>query len=158
MTAITAVTTVSCVHNNLLRLNGSHCVWAFPLVAAEMRSSPLATKSKTWRSLKTLMPRRCDSCLLCGAPDVLSLPTFHHRDYLFQVLVFPGVGAYGQAISSLERHGYVEPLKRYIAAGRPFFGICIGLQCMFEGSDEAPGVKVRSLSEAVVFLVATSPF
>lgn len=55
-------------------------------------------------------------------------------------LIFPGVGAFGAAMERLHRLGYVEPLTEYLAAGRPFLGICIGLQALFEGSEESPGV------------------
>ncbi len=55
-------------------------------------------------------------------------------------LIFPGVGAFGAAMERLERLGYVEPLREYLAQGRPYLGICIGLQTLFEGSDESPGV------------------
>ncbi|MBK1640546.1 imidazole glycerol phosphate synthase HisHF [Chromatium okenii] len=55
-------------------------------------------------------------------------------------LIFPGVGAFGAAMERLQRLGYVEPLKEYLAANRPFFGICIGLQVLFDGSEESPGV------------------
>jgi glutamine amidotransferase/cyclase len=54
-------------------------------------------------------------------------------------LIFPGVGAFGAAMERLHRLGYVEPLKEYLAAGRPYLGICIGLQTLFEGSEESPG-------------------
>ncbi|MBN2887472.1 MAG: imidazole glycerol phosphate synthase subunit HisF [Chromatiaceae bacterium] len=53
-------------------------------------------------------------------------------------LIFPGVGAFGAAMERLRRLGYVEPLREYLAAGRPFLGICIGLQVLFEGSEESP--------------------
>ncbi|PWZ03746.1 putative HIS7-glutamine amidotransferase/cyclase [Testicularia cyperi] len=56
-------------------------------------------------------------------------------------LLFPGVGAFGPAMESLRSKGYVEPLREYIASGKPYMGICIGLQTLFEGSTEAPGVK-----------------
>ncbi|NCC37863.1 MAG: imidazole glycerol phosphate synthase subunit HisF [Gammaproteobacteria bacterium] len=55
-------------------------------------------------------------------------------------LIFPGVGAFGAAMERLRQLGYVEPLREYLAAGRPYLGICIGLQTLFEGSDESPGV------------------
>ncbi len=55
-------------------------------------------------------------------------------------LIFPGVGAFGAAMQRLHSLGYAEPLKEYLSAGRPFLGICIGLQCLFEGSEESPGV------------------
>ncbi|MBO8181997.1 MAG: imidazole glycerol phosphate synthase subunit HisF [Archaeoglobus sp.] len=56
-------------------------------------------------------------------------------------LVFPGVGSFGSAMERLESLGYVEALKDYIQANRPFLGICLGLQVLFEGSEEAPDVK-----------------
>ena len=56
-------------------------------------------------------------------------------------LIFPGVGAFGAAMERLHALGYVEPLKAYLAEGRPYLGICIGLQTLFEGSDESPGVQ-----------------
>ncbi len=56
-------------------------------------------------------------------------------------LLFPGVGAFGAAMGRLQALGFVEPLRDYLLADRPFLGICIGLQCLFEGSDESPGVS-----------------
>ncbi|KAG0256418.1 Histidine biosynthesis bifunctional protein hisB [Actinomortierella ambigua] len=53
-------------------------------------------------------------------------------------LIFPGVGAFGSALASLHSKGYAEPLKAYIASGKPFMGICVGMQSLFEGSDESP--------------------
>jgi glutamine amidotransferase/cyclase len=55
-------------------------------------------------------------------------------------LVFPGVGSFGSAMRRLEADGYVEPLKEYLRSGRPFLGICLGLQTLFEGSEESPGM------------------
>lgn len=52
------------------------------------------------------------------------------------LLVVPGVGAAGPAMARLERSGLVEPIRTWIAAGRPYLGICLGLQLLFEGSDE----------------------
>ncbi|RUS17875.1 hypothetical protein BC937DRAFT_89389 [Endogone sp. FLAS-F59071] len=56
-------------------------------------------------------------------------------------LIFPGVGAFGSAMDSLVSKGYAEPLKQYIASGKPFMGICIGMQTLFEASEESPGVQ-----------------
>lgn len=56
-------------------------------------------------------------------------------------LVFPGVGNFGSLIETLRQKGYFEPLKKYLAENRPFWGICLGLQALFEGSEEAPGVS-----------------
>lgn len=56
-------------------------------------------------------------------------------------LIFPGVGSFGAAMDRLHRLGYVEPLREYLRAGRPFLGICLGLQLLYEGSEESPGVE-----------------
>jgi len=51
-------------------------------------------------------------------------------------LVLPGDGAFDPAMEHLHSRGLVEPLRAEIAAGKPFLGICLGLQLLFEGSDE----------------------
>lgn len=55
-----------------------------------------------------------------------------------EVIVFPGVGAYGTAMEILKEKGYVEPLKKYLAApyNRPYLGICLGMQTLFDSSEE----------------------
>ncbi|KAF9362224.1 Histidine biosynthesis bifunctional protein hisB [Mortierella sp. NVP85] len=55
-------------------------------------------------------------------------------------LIFPGVGAFGSAMTSLHTKQYAEPLKQYLAQDKPFMGICVGMQTLFEGSDETPSV------------------
>lgn len=52
------------------------------------------------------------------------------------VLVLPGVGAFGDAMENLGNLGLVEPIKRHIERGKPFLGICLGLQLLFEKSYE----------------------
>ncbi len=52
------------------------------------------------------------------------------------LLVVPGVGAAAPAMDRLRAAGFVEPIRDWIAADRPFLGICLGLQLLFEGSDE----------------------
>jgi glutamine amidotransferase/cyclase len=56
-------------------------------------------------------------------------------------LVFPGVGNFKGMMKILNARGYVEPLKAYLRADRPFLGICLGLQALFEESEEAPEMK-----------------
>jgi glutamine amidotransferase len=51
-------------------------------------------------------------------------------------LVLPGDGAFDPAMQNLREKGLVEPIKREIASGKPFLGICLGLQLLFDGSDE----------------------
>lgn len=52
------------------------------------------------------------------------------------LLIVPGVGAAAPAMERLASAGLVEPIRAWIATGRPFLGICLGLQLLFEGSDE----------------------
>ena len=54
-------------------------------------------------------------------------------------IILPGVGHFGQMMQAIDRLGLREPLREKIAAGVPFLGICVGLQCLFETSEEAPG-------------------
>jgi glutamine amidotransferase len=60
-------------------------------------------------------------------------------------LILPGVGAFPAAMRELESRRLVEPLKTAIASGTPYLGICLGLQLLFEESEEgggAPGLGV----------------
>lgn len=56
-------------------------------------------------------------------------------------LIFPGQGHFGQVMESLKFQGLAEPLKRRLNEGVPFLGICVGLQVLFDSSEEAPGVQ-----------------
>lgn len=60
-------------------------------------------------------------------------------------LVVPGVGAAAPAMERLERARLVEPIRRWIDDDRPFLGICLGLQLLFEGSDEDGAVTLGVL-------------
>ncbi|PVG03359.1 putative HIS7-glutamine amidotransferase/cyclase [Serendipita vermifera] len=55
-------------------------------------------------------------------------------------LIFPGVGAFRHAIENLKQKGLLEPLRDYLASGRPYFGICIGMQVLFAESMEHASV------------------
>lgn len=53
----------------------------------------------------------------------------------------PGVGHFGHCLSSLATSGFLPAIKKHIEAGKPFFGICVGLQALFAGSTEAPDIN-----------------
>lgn len=55
-------------------------------------------------------------------------------------LVFPGVGSFGLVMEQLKARGYVEPLRQRLLEGKPFLGICVALQVLYEGSEESCGV------------------
>lgn len=56
-------------------------------------------------------------------------------------VILPGVGAFKDAMENLEKYGLVSVIKDYVATGRPFLGICLGLQLLFDESEESVGVK-----------------
>ncbi|MDL2329034.1 imidazole glycerol phosphate synthase subunit HisF [Desulfosarcina sp. OttesenSCG-928-A07] len=56
-------------------------------------------------------------------------------------LIFPGVGSFGNMMRILRDRAFVAPLMAYLQSGRPFFGICLGMQALFEYSEEAPDEK-----------------
>ena len=58
-----------------------------------------------------------------------------------QKLVLPGVGAFGDAMKELESRNLAGPIRKFTASGRPFLGICLGLQLLFDSSDENTGVS-----------------
>lgn len=63
----------------------------------------------------------------------------------FQKIILPGVGHFGHCLSSLASAGYLPAIRDHISAGKPFFGICVGLQALFAGSEEAPTVPGLSI-------------
>ena len=66
------------------------------------------------------------------------------------ILVFPGQGAFGDAARILHKHQLWQPLRDWLAAGRPYLGICLGYQLLFESSEECPGVPGLGLVAGVV--------
>lgn len=56
-------------------------------------------------------------------------------------ILLPGVGSFGDAMDSMRKNGLVETVKECALSGKPFLGICLGLQLLFEESEESPGVK-----------------
>ena len=56
-------------------------------------------------------------------------------------VILPGVGAFGDAMEKLKQYGLVETIHEVVERQIPFLGICLGLQLMFESSEEAPGVE-----------------
>lgn len=56
-------------------------------------------------------------------------------------VILPGVGAFGDAMENIRSRGLEEVIRQVVGRGTPFLGICLGLQLLFERSDEAPGVK-----------------
>ncbi|MDO4298000.1 MAG: imidazole glycerol phosphate synthase subunit HisH [Lachnospiraceae bacterium] len=56
-------------------------------------------------------------------------------------VILPGVGSFGDAMGNLHRYGLVDVIRQVTEKGTPFLGICLGLQLLFESSEESPGVE-----------------
>ena len=76
----------------------------------------------------------CKALEKAGAtPKVTSSPKDLQKA---MAIVLPGVGAFDPAMQNLRSRGLVEPIKNIIADGKPFLGICLGMQILFESSEE----------------------
>ena len=65
-------------------------------------------------------------------------------------VILPGVGAFGDCMKNLNERGLAPVIHEVIAAGKPFLGICVGLQMLFEGSEEDPGVAGLGIFKGLV--------
>ncbi len=98
------------------------------------------------RSVTNAIERLGETVRVCASgEDILKAET----------LVFPGVGAFGSMMKILQAKNFIEPLKSFLHSGRPFFGICLGMQALFEHSDEALGLPGLGILKGVVRRFAT---
>lgn len=74
---------------------------------------------------------RCDVCVTADKDELQSA----------SAAVLPGVGAFGDSMKCLTNSNLVNPVLDFIESGKPFLGICLGLQLLFQGSEESPGVS-----------------
>ena len=58
-----------------------------------------------------------------------------------EILILPGVGEFGSAMGELSDKKLIDPIKEYVASGRKFIGICLGMQLVFDSSQESPETK-----------------
>ena len=56
-----------------------------------------------------------------------------------ETMIFPGVGSFGDSSEQLKKQSLFEPIREWIITDRPFLGICIGFQMLFDSSEESPG-------------------
>lgn len=68
-------------------------------------------------------------------------------------VVLPGVGAFGDAMAKLNQYGLTEVIRQVADRGTPFLGICLGLQLMFESSQESPGVEGLGLLKGKIYRI-----
>ena len=65
-------------------------------------------------------------------------------------VILPGVGAFGDAMGKIHQYGLFDVIHEVVDRGTPFLGICLGLQLLFERSDESPGVEGLGDRKSVV--------
>jgi glutamine amidotransferase len=70
--------------------------------------------------------------ILVSGPDQLDGATH---------LILPGVGSFGDCMEQLRSRGLLEPIREWVAVGKPYLGICLGYQILFDSSEESPGVE-----------------
>ena len=80
---------------------------------------------------KALLALGQDVCITGDAEKIMSADR----------VILPGVGAFGDAMENIYRTGLDQVIRRVVDEGKPFLGICLGLQLLFERSEEAPGVE-----------------
>ncbi|MDX1682923.1 MAG: imidazole glycerol phosphate synthase subunit HisH [Phycisphaeraceae bacterium] len=84
----------------------------------------------------------------------------HELDETIEGLVLPGVGAFADGMDQLRRGGWVDPIGDFIGQGKPFLGICLGMQLLFESSEEGAseaGAPVEGLGVLPGRVKALSP-
>ncbi len=72
-------------------------------------------------------------------------------------VILPGVGAFGDAMGKLREYGLEEVIREVTGRGTPFLGICLGLQLLFERSDESPEVKGLGILKGEIVRIPESP-
>ena len=78
---------------------------------------------------------------VAASPDALANTTH---------LVLPGVGSFGDCMEQLSKRGLLEPIREWVSAGKPYLGMCLGYQILFDSSEEAPDVAGLGLVPGVV--------
>lgn len=72
-------------------------------------------------------------------------------------LILPGVGSFGDCMAELATRGLIAPIREWVLAGRPYLGICLGYQVLFEDSEESPGLPGLGLVRGTVRRFADRP-
>ena len=72
-------------------------------------------------------------------------------------LVLPGVGSFADAMGHLKKYELDKAIKDYVQSGKPFIGICLGLQLLFESSEESTGAEGLHILDGVVKRIPDEP-
>jgi glutamine amidotransferase len=87
-----------------------------------------------------------------GRPEIIEDPAAVDRA---RALVLPGVGAFGACVRNIRDAGLESPIRRFLEGGRPFLGVCLGMQVLFASSEEDPDPGLGVLAGAVRRLPAS---
>jgi imidazole glycerol-phosphate synthase subunit HisH len=96
-------------------------------------------------SVMNALKRLGVSARFAAGPEELSLSSSP-----FEKIIFPGDGHFATAMASINKSGYAQAIREWIKADKSFLGICIGLQLLFETSEEAPNVQGLSVIPGTV--------
>ena len=80
-----------------------------------------------------------------------------HRIEAADKVILPGVGAFGDAMGQLKKYELDKVIREVTAEGKPFLGICLGLQLLFEGSDESEGVEGLHILDGQILRIPDQP-
>lgn len=72
-------------------------------------------------------------------------------------IILPGVGSFGDAMDKLNNYGLIDVIKEAVRQKIPFLGICLGMQLLFESSEESPGYKGLSLLDGEILKIPSAP-
>ena len=72
-------------------------------------------------------------------------------------VILPGVGNFGDAMEKLKNYNLIDPIHEVAARNIPFLGICLGLQLLFEGSDESEGVRGLGILKGEIRKIPDAP-
>jgi imidazole glycerol phosphate synthase glutamine amidotransferase subunit len=84
------------------------------------------------RSVANALRELCVDPVIAATPQDLTDATH---------LILPGVGSFGDCMAQLEKRCLVPAIRAWVAAGKPYLGICLGYQILFDSSEETPGVR-----------------
>ncbi|MDO4475945.1 MAG: imidazole glycerol phosphate synthase subunit HisH [Lachnospiraceae bacterium] len=100
------------------------------------------------RSVEKAVARLGSECVCTRDPEVILSA---------EGIILPGVGAFGDAMEKLKEYELVDVIKEAVARKIPFLGICLGMQLLFESSDEAPGVEGLCLLKGKICRIPDAP-
>jgi glutamine amidotransferase len=101
-------------------------------MAGSLRLAMIDYGSGNLRSVEKALQHAGADVVRCESPELLGTCA---------AVVLPGVGSFGDCARSLDERGLARPLREWLAADRPYLGICLGYQILFQASEESPEAR-----------------